>query len=164
MLLVPSHQHTWFKMDFCNRETSGGVSPYLTAIAFHMIVFIHGYHSDCFIWALKQERKDKLISTFTDASLEQTRGCWGFRDWVWQTSTMIQHIKPSVIVLLSQLFKGWELVTFSSYSWRGMESDSHTQTHSPLNTGFSSRREGRGHSTKVNSNFGCFLAFFFFFF
>lgn len=52
--------------------------------------------------------------------------------------------KPSVIVLLSQLFKGWDLVTFSSYSVRGMESDSHTQTHSPLNTGFSSRRGGQG--------------------
>lgn len=36
---------------------------------------------------------------------------------------------------------------------------SQTQTHSPLNTGFSTQREGRGHSRKVNSNFGCFFAF-----
>lgn len=47
-------------------------------------------------------------------------------DQIWQTSTMIQHTDISVIVLLSQLFKGWGLVTFSSYSLR---SSSQTVPH-----------------------------------
>lgn len=141
-----------------------------------MIVFIHGHNSDCLIWALEQQKED-LISTFPGvASPKQPRGRAVQRtvetsrlvDWTFKSG------QPSLtskrlwsLPLSSHSKRGKCVVTFSNYSLRGRESEkalsqhtlAHIHTNSSLNTSFSTQREGRGHSRKVNSNFGCFIAF-----